>query len=163
MNDISVISLWFGNVLLVQKAQKSWRFGIKELNCAERLSSSSSMMHTWYCYKTKFFLGKALRDIESIVSNPHIFPHACLGSYANILYNWRKYWIFPLEDWNSGWPSAGAQKPPQATSPLCYSVQTRASAPSPRSWRAKPCITTSTPSIFQCQGKGRIISLKFIC
>lgn len=43
-------------------------------------------------------MGKALTDTESIVSIPHIFPHACLGFYANILYNWRKYWVFPLTE-----------------------------------------------------------------
>ena len=118
--------------------------------CWKRLSSSSSMRHTWYCYKTKFFLGKALTDTESIVSNPHIFPHACLGFYANILYNWTKYWIFPLVDWNSGWPCAGAQRPPQATSPLCSSVQTSASAPSPQSWSVNSTWVVHCHQGFMC-------------
>lgn len=66
-----MVLTWF---LLAQKVKKTWRIGIKELKlCWKGLSSSSTMKHTWYCYKTKFFQGKALTDTESIVSSPHIF------------------------------------------------------------------------------------------
>lgn len=112
--------------------------------CWKKLSSSSSMRHTWYCYKTKFFLGKALEHTESIVSKPHIFPHVCLSFYANILYNWSEYWVLPMADWNSGWPCAGAREPPQATSALCSFVETIASAPSPQSW------STNSPWAVYC-------------
>lgn len=77
MNDTSVTRnhLNFELILIGPEGKEAMKDCYKRAElCCKWLSSSSTVRHTWYCYKTKFFLGKALTDTESIVLSPHIFP-----------------------------------------------------------------------------------------